>query len=320
MRVKLYRAPSITDAMRLMRAELGPDALLLSTRRVGDGVELTAAVEVAEASVPVRPSPKLAPAGEPPAPSSPSSHSSQAAALAFHGASPDMRRRLAGGPLPFAISVALRFAPLPVGPGERPLVLAGPPGAGKTLSTARLATRLVMAGLQPLVITTDGQRAGATEQLAAFTRVLGLKLLMASTPAALQRAMAHRQAGAPVLVDTAGTDPFDADQSAALSALTSAIEARVALVLPAGIDPAEAADMAAAHRAMGTELLVATRLDVARRLGSVLAAAEAGLALAEAGIGPGAADGMVPFTPDLLARRLMQVPLSTALPQSECAS
>jgi flagellar biosynthesis protein FlhF len=60
--------------------------------------------------------------------------------------------------------------------------------------------------------------------------------------------------------------------------------------------------------ALGANLLLATKLDAARRIGSVLAAAEAGCALAEAGIGAGAADGMVPFTPDLLARRLMQAP------------
>jgi flagellar biosynthesis protein FlhF len=56
-------------------------------------------------------------------------------------------------------------------------------------------------------------------------------------------------------------------------------------------------------------MLVATRLDVTRRLGAVLAAAHAGgLALSEAGIGPGAADGLVPMTPGLLAERLLAVP------------
>ena len=91
----------------------------------------------------------------------------------------------------------------------------------------------------------------------------------------------------------------------------------MALVLPAGLDPAEAADIAAAHAAQGAELLIATKLDVARRIGSVLAAAEAGLACAEAGIGPGAADGMVPLTPDLLSRRLMKLPIAIALPVPE---
>jgi hypothetical protein len=40
----------------------------------------------------------------------------------------------------------------------------------------------------------------------------------------------------------------------------------------------------------------------------VLAAAGTGLKLAEAGIGPGAADGLVPMTPELLAARLLRIP------------
>ncbi len=56
-------------------------------------------------------------------------------------------------------------------------------------------------------------------------------------------------------------------------------------------------------------LLVATRLDLARRLGGVLAAAaRTGLALTEAGIGPGAADGLLPLTPEWLAARLLAIP------------
>jgi flagellar biosynthesis protein FlhF len=77
------------------------------------------------------------------------------------------------------------------------------------------------------------------------------------------------------------------------------------LVLPAGLDPAEAADQAQAYLASGARLLVATRLDLVRRLGGILAAAGSGLALAEAGIGPGAADGLLPITPAWLAARLL---------------
>jgi flagellar biosynthesis protein FlhF len=306
-RLKLFRAASMAEAMRHVRTELGADAMILSSRRVADGVEITAGLEAGDA-----PPPLARPAAAPPAPAPraavpapPPPPSPQAAALAFHGASAALRRRLGGGPLPFAVAAALRFGPLPLGPGEAPLLLAGPPGAGKTLSVVRLATRLVMAGTKPLVVTTDGQRAGATEQLAAFTRVLGLKLLVASTPAALQRALAHREEGAPVLVDSPGGDPFDPAHAEALAGLAGAVGARMALVLPAGL---EAGEIAAAHVALGANLLLATKLDAARRIGSVLAAAEAGCALAEAGIGAGAADGMVPFTPDLLARRLMQAP------------
>ena len=45
MRLKLYRAPTMAEAMARVRAELGPDALILATRRVAEGVEVTAALE-----------------------------------------------------------------------------------------------------------------------------------------------------------------------------------------------------------------------------------------------------------------------------------
>jgi hypothetical protein len=58
-----------------------------------------------------------------------------------------------------------------------------------------------------------------------------------------------------------------------------------ALVLPAGLDAEEAAETARAFQLLGCRHLVPTRLDAARRLGGVLAAADAGLAFTEAGIG-----------------------------------
>ena len=44
MRLKLFRAPGMAEAMAQVRAELGAEALILNTRRVADGVEITAAL------------------------------------------------------------------------------------------------------------------------------------------------------------------------------------------------------------------------------------------------------------------------------------
>jgi flagellar biosynthesis protein FlhF len=186
------------------------------------------------------------------------------------------------------------------------LLLAGPPGAGKTLTTAKLTARMVLGGTPPLVITTDGQRAGAVEQLAAFTRVLGVTLAVAPTPTMLAKALVHRSPGQPVLIDTAGCDPFNEDQARQLRQLVTQAGADMVVVLPAGLDPAEAADLARAFAALGAQHLLPTRLDAARRLGGVLMAAKAGpLALTEAGIGPEVADGLETLTPEGLASRLL---------------
>lgn len=286
MRLKLYRAPKMAEAMARLRAELGPDALILGTRRVADGVEITAALE----SDPVLP--------PPPDPA-------RRAALDYHAVPPALHARLPPGPLEPALADLFAFAPLPLD-APRPILLVGPPGAGKTLTVARLATRLVMTGILPMAITADAKRAGATEQLAAFTRVLGIELTVAGNPVALGRALTRRRPDAPVLIDGPGSDPFDAAQRQELAGLAAAADAEVALVLPAGLHPEEAAELAAAYAETGATLLVATRLDLGRRLGGILAAAHAGrLALAEAGVGPGAADGLVPLTPALLAARLL---------------
>jgi flagellar biosynthesis protein FlhF len=299
MRLKLYRAPKMALAMAQVRAELGEGALILATRHVGDGVEVTAALEPDEpallANAPPTPTPM--PAVRKPV------DPKRVAALIFHGVPASLQGELQLGDLEPALEKTFTFTSLPL--QQRPLLLAGPPGAGKTLTVAKLATRLVMSGVKPLVITADGQRAGATEQLAAFTKLLGIRLIVASHPVTVCRALTHRENDAPVLIDSAGCDAFDPAQVEELSALAGSADAAIGLVLPAGLDPAEAADMARAYAGAGANLLVATRLDLARRLGGVLAAAGAGLALTEAGVGPGAADGMLPITPAWLAGRLL---------------
>lgn len=285
MRLKIFRAASQGAAMAQVRSELGPDALILGVRRAGGGVEVTAALEAAETAAR---HPDVA----------------RLDALRWHGVPAALCEELALGEPEAALAGRFRFGSAACGQDAPPLLLAGPPGAGKTLTVARLATRLTLAGTPPVVISADAQRAGAAEQLAAFTRLLGLTLLAASDAVSLSRVISRRLDGAPVLIDTGGIDPFDPRAQAEIAGLADVAGASVALVLPAGGDAGECADMAAAFAAAGATALVATRMDVARRLGGILAAAGAGLILTEAGVGPDAADGLQPMTPALLARRL----------------
>jgi flagellar biosynthesis protein FlhF len=290
MRLKLFRASDMAGAMAQVRKELGVDALILNTRNVPGGVEITAATD-ADSETPSQPPPRPLP--------------DRLGHLTWHGVPQEYRLALAHGDLEGAVSRMFKFGALPLTPRDRPVMLTGPPGAGKTLTTVRLATRLVMSGVSPMIITTDGKRAGATEQLAAFTRLLNLPLCVASSPESVVRALAQRRDGAPVLIDTAGTDAREPDQAEQLRQFATTAAAYSALVLPAGLDPAEAAELAVAHADAGATFLVVTRLDLAHRLGGVIAAAAAAqLILTEAGVGPGAADGLVGLSPALLAERL----------------
>ena len=318
MRIRIFRASTLAEAMAQIRSELGPDALILSDRNRDGFVEVTAALETGEAPElrePARPRPRpelgpddLEPFHANPAPTAPSPRPAATVAhaiLAWHGLPPALIALLQAGPLEQACARAFRFAAPGIGPADPPFLLAGPPGAGKTLTVARLATRLVLAGQSPLVITADGRRAGAVEQLAAFTRLLGLTLVAANTPAMLVRALERRTDGQPVLIDAPGLHLDDAAQAETLRELLAASGAAAALVLPCGLDPAEAQEIATAHAALGARMLVATRTDLSRRMGGILcAAAAADLALCEAGVGSDAADGLVALTPAFLAERL----------------
>ena len=78
------------------------------------------------------------------------------------------------------------------------------------------------------------------------------------------------------------------------------------LVLAAGGDVLESAECAVAFSEAGAGRLIATKLDISRRLGGVLSAADAGrLALAAAGVSPNIGDGLAPINPVSLARLIL---------------
>ncbi len=134
-------------------------------------------------------------------------------------------------------------------------------------------------------------------------------VVVASTPQTLLRALSQRVPGSIVLIDTAGINPFASAELAELKTLVDVAAANAVLVMPAGQDSEEAAEQAQAFAPLGARHLVPTRLDLARRIGSILAAAAAAdLILTEAGTGAGASDGLTPLTPEFLAARLGHTP------------
>lgn len=312
MQLSLFRGNSMPAVLAQIRAEHGPDALILSTRRTGRVVEVTVGLEPPDdAPPPLTPPPPPPP---PPTPRLPAARVSPQSPLArcldWHGVPSALAEILAGSTLEDGLRDTLTFAPLPLGPDAAPLLVAGPAGSGKTVCVARLATRLVLSGVRPTVITADGSRAGAIEQIAAFTRLLAIDLVVAN-PAVLARAIARRTA-APVLIDAPALDPTAAADRALLVELAEAAAATIMLVLPAGLDAGYAAELGDSYARCGTRLLLASRLDTSRRLGGILAAAHApALRLTEAGIAPGIADGLAPITPAFLAERLSSGPVRT---------
>ncbi|MEN2975699.1 hypothetical protein P7L78_17910 [Tistrella bauzanensis] len=251
-------------------------------------------------------------------------------ALAFHGIAGQTGRRLLVAArdrlrcqepperaLAQALDRVVGFDPLGRG-GHRPqaFALVGPSGAGKTVTVAKLAARAITQGRRLTVVTADTIRAGGIEQLAAYTGMLGIDLLVAGSSRELARVAARARsdaAGEPMtlLVDTAGVNPFFAEETEELAALIDAAELEPILVLPAGLDPFEAADQGAAFASLHPRRAICTRLDGARRLGAVIAAAAAAhVRLSEASVTAHVSEGLNPLSAAGLAQLLLRDPLN----------
>lgn len=199
-----------------------------------------------------------------------------------------------------------RYRPLDGGRADLPLLLAGPPGGGKTRLTAKLAARALMTGERPSLITLDTDRMGAAAPLEAFCDAMGLQLVNAETPEGLAGAFAATKGADLVLVDTPGCNHLSDQDMVGLGRYLIGAPAEVIAVLPAGLDPVESADIAHAFADLGATRMLVPRVDAARRIGSVLAAAfGADLAFAEFSATSRIKDGLTVVDPLRLAHLLL---------------
>ena len=312
MRLKSYTAPSMAEAMHLLRQELGDDAIIVSTQRAagGKGVRITAALEPSDVEDAI--GEMLAEANRTPA------AEVVREALGEHGIPPRLMERLVnavhtGGvdepqmACATALEAGFTFAPLPDHGAPRPFMLVGPPGNGKSMAVAKLAARSALKSRRVGIISADNVRAGATAQLTAFTRILQIELLTARGPESLQQAVEDCQSRYDIVfIDSPGLNPFKQSDLEYLAALIEAANVEPILVLAAGADPAEAAEVGAAFGSVGATRLLATRLDTTRRLGSIMAAADAApMMFCDVSASPHVVNGITPINAGIMARMLL---------------
>ena len=325
MRLKTFTARTIAQALQQVRLELGEDAVILSTESGRGGARLVAALPPSPDAEQVLDAALAAPAGASVAAAAegvqgagpPPATARLRPVLAWHGVPAGLAERLlrgvsaSGGAEPAAVLAAgldamLGFQPLAERVGGRPLMLVGPPGVGKTLTAAKLIVGAHRRGRPVFAASCDTRRAGGIEQLEAFTRILNLPLARIGDAGGLADAVSAAIAGSTVIIDTAGCCPFSRDDTQGLAALIEAAEAEPLLVLAAGGDAAEASETGAAFAQLGCRRMIATRIDVSRRLGCLVAAAAGGrLAVAGAAVGPHAAEPPAAVSPLSLARLLL---------------
>ncbi|MCW5893740.1 MAG: hypothetical protein KIT14_24770 [bacterium] len=239
MRIRRFTAPTMAEALRLVKAALGADAVLLETHTGADGVSVSAAVDDDPGVLPgltpgggdaellgeVRALMALVrelalPAGD----------DDEARALLCRIVGQGVERELAaalvaaarrraanGEPLADAL---VRALPEPPAIDERVQVVFGPPGEGKTTTLVQLAARARCEGRRVCLVGADAVRLGAAAELSAYGRVLDVPVVRAATPDAVAAAVAAADADV-VLVDTPGAAPGQKDELAELAALAA---------------------------------------------------------------------------------------------------
>lgn len=308
MRLKSFSAASLPEAMKAVRAHFGPDAVILSTVNEGsDGqVRVTAALEEdgQDGLVSASSEPDVWNAID-----------GLAAALSYHRVPQGLLDRLLEATpsakaldlaMAGALDTVLSLQPFSAKTVQRPLLMIGSPGAGKTSSAAKLSVLAKLAGRQTTLITMDGAKAGGRDQIAVFAQALQTELLEAKDAESLARVIDVQPEARFIVIDTPGANAFNQAEVETLGAIAEAANAEPVLVLPAGGDALDSAEIAQAFSTLGSLKLIATKLDAARRLGGVLSAAfAANCTIIAGGVAPQIAGGMVPLNPVALARLML---------------
>ncbi len=320
MRLKTFHARSMKDAMRQIKETLGDDAIIVAQRNEpGGSVRVTAAVEQGADLSPAKPAvkPRTAKNMRPSLVDDEDTVAEKLTGLLLaHRTPADLTDKIvaAGADTGFstldsalesALGSVFHFAPLPLKRYGQPLVLVGPPGAGKTLTAAKLAARATLNGLKAAIITTDTARAGGVEQLQAFLKIMSIELLVAEDARSLKQQLGKSINADQIIVDTGGLNPFDPREMKDLAMILKSDDADAVMVLPAGGDAEESAEMAMTFGVLGVRKILPTRLDFARRLGGILAAADrANMAFTDASHTPNVAKGLLQLSPRTLAEFL----------------
>jgi flagellar biosynthesis protein FlhF len=151
--------------------------------------------------------------------------------------------------------------------------IVGPTGAGKTTTVAKLAARWCMQhGSQDLaLVSTDGYRIGAREQLATYARMLGAPMHTANGAKDLARVLERLKSKKLILIDTAGMGPRDVRLIEQLATLKyGASRARVLLALPAQAEGQALDEIVCAFVRIKPAACVLTKVDEAASLGGAI--------------------------------------------------
>ncbi|MEJ7600384.1 MAG: hypothetical protein WKG01_20910 [Kofleriaceae bacterium] len=293
MKILKFEGATMRDAIAKVKAELGDQAVIISTRQVRRGLLGTAteiSVAIDDDDAPARPL-----AG--PTTGGPVSRTHDAdveklinplrgelrslrAMVRTSGdsrATTEMRSELAvlrklvedlskREPAKRKTSVAERETALESQPlvrtsTARAIMLVGPTGAGKTTTIAKLAARAALIeGKRVKLVTLDNYRVAGIDQIRTFADLIGIPLEVAESPRDLVEILDDNYDL--VLIDTAGRSPRDTASIGELAAELPELPAiEIHLVVPAASSAAAIDELARRYQPLGPTRLLVTKID-----------------------------------------------------------
>lgn len=152
------------------------------------------------------------------------------------------------------------------------VALIGPTGVGKTTTLAKLAARYAAqhSARDVALVTTDGFRIGAREQLFTYGRLLGMPVIEVANPNELGETLDRLGDYKLVLVDTAGLSHRDLALGAQLSALAKLAHVNTQLVLPANTHADDLDEVVRRFSIAKPRGVVLSKVDETGRLGAAL--------------------------------------------------
>jgi flagellar biosynthesis protein FlhF len=157
-------------------------------------------------------------------------------------------------------------------PEKKIVAFVGPTGVGKTTSIAKLAAHLALQKNKRVVLVTlDGYRIGAIEQLRSYAGLMGIPFRFADRVSELSKVIEENAQRDYILIDTAGCGPGDMNAMQSLAAYlkeSSHIERH--LVLSATIKPSDMRQMVDRFEVCCPDHLLFTKLDETSTPGPIL--------------------------------------------------
>jgi len=336
MKMKQYEAENLRDALAQARAELGPDAIVLSTQDLPPLTKMTGARQRIRITAAVDENPE----GLPPANSksrfgrsylnNTEDDASQQLDEALgrlerhnqnhgqaHYQAQQQATRIARDPQQNNFRSLIERITIHAPPwrenGPRVVVLVGASGVGKTVTAAKLAAQARhYHGVQTGLICADTQRIAAAEQLGAYANILELPFTALRSTNGIDKALKRLRGCSQIIVDTAGASPRDSEQISQVLSLQRAIQSRAStetlLVLSASqsIDDLIASSRRFSQQGLA-DALIFTKIDEAERLASIAeTAVETSLPISLLSASKQVLGKLVPAQPEYLARLAYQ--------------